>query len=210
MAPWLRDCVFDAWQPGIGDPTVMGWLTVLAYLAVFWLALRIAATPARFPPETRGREALLWAGIAGLLLLLAINKQLDLQTFVTVAGKCIALHDGWYAQRRAVQAAVLAGIGLAAAATLLLAARMLSGTLRREGLALLGLVLLAGFVMTRAVSFHAFDTVIGSRLAGWRLNWVFELGALALLALGALRVLALPARRGAADPHGARPPSPGG
>src|SRR5882672_1117833 len=32
---WIGD-----WSPGIGDPTVMGWLTVAAYFAASWLCVR--------------------------------------------------------------------------------------------------------------------------------------------------------------------------
>ena len=39
------------WSPGIGDPTVMGWLTVVAYLAAAWLCLRAFMVEKAGPPR---------------------------------------------------------------------------------------------------------------------------------------------------------------
>ena len=61
------------WKPGIGDPTVYGWLAAAAYALgalLCWRASRRA--PAR--------ERKFWLIAMALLAFLAINKQLDLQT----------------------------------------------------------------------------------------------------------------------------------
>lgn len=180
------DCIFAAWRPGIGDPHPMGWVTVGVYLLAA-LASAMVAWRGAFPPATRGRERVFWTLAALLLLFLAVNKQLDLQSFMTAAGRCMAKAQGWYENRRLVQLAfilVLAGTGVLILMSL---RRLLHGTLARTGLALLGLVLVSVFVVIRAAGFHHMDMLIATRVAGMRLNWLMELSGPLLVLMAALR-----------------------
>jgi hypothetical protein len=89
------------WRPGIGDPTLMGWVTVAAYFitAVFcWKSARAEDLRAR-RNSARSREALFWWAVFCFLFLLGVNKQLDLQTWFTLSAKHVALKTGWYEQR---------------------------------------------------------------------------------------------------------------
>lgn len=51
---------------------------------------------------TEGREQKLWLLIALMFIFLGINKQLDLQSALTEAGRILAIKQGWYAARRIV------------------------------------------------------------------------------------------------------------
>lgn len=179
-------CALAHWSPGIGDNTPVGWLTVLVYLAAAWAAARAALV--RVPNDPQGRrERLFWWAAAALLLFLSINKQLDLQTFVTAVARCHAQLSGWYEGRREVQRlfilAVAAG-GVIALAALALALR---GILGRIWLALAGLAFVCLFVVIRAASFHHMDALIGSTISGFRLNWLLELPGPILVLIVALR-----------------------
>lgn len=180
------DCILSVWSPGIGDPHPMGWVTVAVYLLAALAAASVVRRDA-FPPGSRARERMFWTLAALLLLFLAVNKQLDLQSFMTAAGRCMAQAQGWYENRRVVQVAfilVLAGAGVL---VLLGLRRLLRGTLARTGLALLGLVLVTVFVVIRAAGFHHMDMLIGARIAGMRLNWLLELPGPLLVLAAALR-----------------------
>ncbi|MDX8353118.1 isopropylmalate isomerase [Cognatiyoonia sp. IB215182] len=175
----LFDCVFSAWSPQIGDPTLIGWATVVAYALATVLALSVVATNSR-----RGR--FFWVVVTGLLCLLAINKQLDLQSALTAAARCLAQAQGWYEDRRSVQVAFIFFVAAAA----LVLGLTLAWTMRRQlpqiWLALLGLCLLLGFVAIRAAGFHHMDRLIGFEIGGVRMNWLLELGGIALIAINAL------------------------
>ena len=67
----------DRWRPGIGDPTVLGWATVAAY-GVGMVFCVLAARRSR--RNVGDRVAPLWWFLAAMMLVLGINKQLDLQT----------------------------------------------------------------------------------------------------------------------------------
>jgi hypothetical protein len=171
----------EPWRPGIGDPTVMGWATVVAYFA--------AATTCVFARRrSRGSsKGWVWPALAVALVVLGFNKQLDLQSWFTYVGKRTAIEQGWYDDRRSVQIGfivVLAAIGLSSAVVLL---HRLRGALDRFRWALVGAVLLIAFIVIRAASFHHVDLFLTLEIGGVRPNWVLELGGIGLIAFGALR-----------------------
>ena len=120
----------------------------------------------------RGR--LFWAVLGLLLAALAVNKQLGLQSAVTVMGKCLAHAQGWYDQRRVVQALFICLVAASALSLLLGLILSLRGRLPQNLLAAVGLVLVLAFVLVRALSFHHFDRVIGARNLGVTNNVMFE------------------------------------
>lgn len=171
------------WAPQIGDPDLTGWLTVAAYLLCFALAIAVCRHP------RRGVARGFWALIAMLMLALAVNKQLDLQSAVTAAGRCLARVQGWYGDRRTVQMAFIVGLVAMALTGLFLGTWALRGKLRWNGLALVGLVILSGFVVIRAVGFHHVDIMLGWQQMGVTGNYILENAGLALIALNALMIL---------------------
>lgn len=187
--PTLLACMARDWQPRIGDPEVTGWLTVLVYLLAFALSALAAW-------RGRGRAGnAFWTGTAALLLLLALNKQLDLQTALTAFGRCISHAQGWWEYRRPVQLgfilALLAGMVWAMRRVM---AQMNRRLLHQNRLALTGLGVLCAFVLMRAVGFHLVDSLIGIRIVGIPLNFVLENIGLILIAINAFRLTARTAR----------------
>ena len=179
----LRACIARDWTPVIGDPQVTGWLTVAAYVGCLWLAIRVL----RRRPAGAARG--LWLAIAVLMAFLALNKQLDLQTALTATGRCMARAQGWYDNRYAVQLAFIAGLVLGVIAAMAWATKSLRGQMRGNGLALLGLGVLCGFVLVRAVGFHHVDRLISMDFARVRFNFWFENAGLLLIAINALMLL---------------------
>lgn len=176
----IRGVDFDF---GIGDPTVVGWLTVAAYL----VAAGLAAVNAR--RELGGSDRTLrrlWSSLTVLLLFLAVNKQLDIQSYVTAVGRAVAREQGWYEARGTVQLAFVLLVGLATAATIALLTWALRGVRRQQWLTLVGITMILGFVLIRATSFHYVDALIGLEHGGIRLNWFIELGAIGVFSVAAL------------------------
>jgi hypothetical protein len=114
---------------------------------------------------------------------LGINKQLDLQTALTELGRVLASMQGWYEQRRTVQfwfIVAVAAICFLMALVLLVLARARRAPMP-TWLALVGVVIVLGFVTIRAASFHHFDQFIGSRVLGLKWNWVLEMGGISIV-----------------------------
>lgn len=184
----ISACFFDNWRIGIGDPSLLAWVTVAVYAVAALLCFAIVAGR-RFGPRDPRREAAFWL-IAGIILTaLALNKQFDLQTVLTATGRCVARDEGWYKQRRFVQYQFIMVSAAAAVTVLLLAALWLRRTLGRTGLPLLGLIFVAGFVVIRAVSLHHVDRLLGYTVATERLRYLLELPGPALVAASALWLL---------------------
>lgn len=185
----LLDCVTRGWRPGIGDPSAFAWTIVAIYALAAILAFMVALKRP-FPAASWRRERFFWLLVAFAMAALAVNKQLDLQSLLTTAGRCLAVAQGWYGQRRLVQMELVIGLGLVAVLTFLVAALVLRGTLQRTALPLLGLVFVGGFVMIRAAGFHHVDVLINQRLADVRVNWLLEVPGPLLVSLSAVWLLA--------------------
>jgi len=175
--PLLAMMVDGRWYPGIGDPSVVGWLTVAAYLAACVLCWRCAV---RSRAHKDGAQAV-WFFLAALLLVMGVNKQLDLQSLVTQVARDMVKANDW--PRRVVQVWFVAGVVVAGpvmiGAVLWLARRKL----KQLAMALVGVLFLICFVMVRAVSYHSIDQMLGTRFAGAKLNWILELSGIGCVAL---------------------------
>ena len=192
VGPLLLAAVEDGrWKPGIGDPTVMGWLTVAAYfvaaLGCYWSAWREPLPDGTRRPHAR--PATFWLVLAGLMVALGINKQLDLQSLATQIGRDAI--KGWdlYEKRRVLQVGFILTVALVCAgsfAALLWVARRL---LRYRWLAIVGMLFILGFVLIRASSFHNVDVLLSAWLGSVKWNWIFELGGISVVGLAAFRLV---------------------
>jgi hypothetical protein len=166
------------WRPKIGDPSMMGWFTVVMYGIGAVLALRV---------WIRQRD-LLWMGVALVMTALCVNKQLDLQSLFTDIGRVAFHYLGLFEQRRQFQKwFVLGVVGIAGVAGVWFLWRRYTFWIRHKLLSS-GLFFLVTFIVVRAISFHHFDVFIKSEiLGGVRMNWVLELGGISMICLAALR-----------------------
>jgi hypothetical protein len=183
----------DHWAPGIGDPTVVGWVTVAAYFIAAFLSWRAMRAASELTGVSRG-PVRFWAILTAVLVFLGFNKQLDLQTWFTLFFKHLALEEGWYEIRRKFQAAFIAGVAIAGSLSLV-GMRMLAGSANRSiRTALTGSVFLGCFILIRASSFHHVDQMLGMDLGGLKVNWILELGSIAVIGYAAQIALTWPHR----------------
>ncbi len=144
------------WVAGIGDPSIVGWVTVGVYAAGVALAARNAAAARR-----TGVPTSFWYALTAMLLALGLNKQLDLQSWFGQTGRDMAIAQGWYESRRVVQAVFIALLCAGAAGVLLWARRQWAGLWREYRWVFAGVTLLLVFIVIRAASFHHIDEFIG-------------------------------------------------
>jgi hypothetical protein len=166
------------WRPGIGDPTIGGWVTVVLYFLAVWSTWKTAN--AIYTPK----ESWLWLLISLMFVALGINKQLDLQTAFTELGRIVAFDEGWYDQRQIVQIWFIIGVAIVCLLIgigLLVLAWDASFAAR---IALMGMVLVLGFVLIRAASFHHIDRFIVDRILGLKWNCVIEMSGISIVLLG--------------------------
>lgn len=163
------------------DVSPIAWFIVAAYFGAAALSFWAARAA-----QENGREWLFWFGCACLMVLLAFNKQLDLQSYITTFGRSLAEKEGWFQERRGVQEVfiVLLAIGVAAAiAALWLWLRQSAAAVKA---AAFGLVVLFAFILLRAASFHHMDRWVTRNIAGMRTGWWLELVGITIAAFSAV------------------------
>jgi hypothetical protein len=167
---------------------VVGRLTAILYLvtSVSCWVLAYASVLARKPAladARRSRERCAWRSISVLFLLLGINRQLDLLTTLTQAGRILAHSEGWYEQRQLFQ---LTFISLVAVICFISGIAVLIWG--RDApicawIAMIGTTLVSGYVLIRAASYHHVDRFVGQTIFGLRWNWILEIGGIVLVLL---------------------------
>ncbi|MEM9357605.1 MAG: hypothetical protein AAGB04_15475 [Pseudomonadota bacterium] len=172
------------WQSVVGSSSFGDWLTVALYLGAALLCY-FAAGLSRHSGSGRA-ETFLWQVLIFGLLLLGINKQLDVQSALAEIGRSFAHQQGWYEVRRPIQfvfilAALISVLGLAAY-VLVLTTEMT----RPTRFAVFAALFLLAFVVVRAASFHWVDQLIGTRILGLYWNWILEMGGLIAIQAAAL------------------------
>ena len=167
------------WYAGIGDPTLLGWITVSAYCVA---TLRCTFKASMLDKNEANYR--FWAYLAMFLLLLAINKQLDLQSWFTQAMKTAAQMHGWYGQRKSLQVIFIAFLSVSMLFTLLSIRLYLAQSWHHYPITWIGIVFLSTFILMRAASFSHIDQMIHYPIFGIRLNGVVEIGSIALIFFG--------------------------
>ncbi len=174
----MDDGWIGRWSPRIGDPTWVGWFTVLLYFAAAFAAFRLLrAQNASFDRP----ELWFWRGLTLLLVALGLNKQFDLQTAFTELGRVIAYEQGWYEERRGVQRLFIVAIGvtgLVVSAAVALAVRRAPPATK---LTLVGVACLLLFIVVRASSFHHVDGFLGGTVLALKWNWVLEISGISIV-----------------------------
>jgi hypothetical protein len=179
---------------------LLGWATVASYLTVALLCWRWARLLRREAGNVnRVRQVLYCHGLAVVTLLLGLNKQLDIQTWLASIGRDLARAEGWYDERADVQVALILAFSVFALTGFALGTWWLRRDRDGTRVSLLGLFFLVLFLLIRALSFNKVDHWLGIDLGGFRVNHALELGGIGLIALGALLGLRATRRSRAAD-----------
>jgi hypothetical protein len=173
------------WSPGIADSTFANWATVILYLFTSWRCLVVARAPARWP-RTAEREYLAWWGLAVLFFVLGVNKQLGLESALTKLGRAIVFHGGWAEYKFAIQLGLISAVLVFCILMGWVLAVLIRHAHSAAWLAILGAILVMGFVAVRAVSLHDIDQFIDSRFLMLRWNWILEIGGTLLVLLASI------------------------
>jgi len=186
----------ERWPLDFGDPSILGWACVAAYLAAAWAcfyAWRKSRNEATPPARA------LWFGLGVGLVAFLINKQLDFQLLLIDAGRKLASAEGWYGNRRVVLGVFLGLLGLVgfAAAVFTLRKARPVGPAR---VALAGFTCLVLVLLLRAAPWQPIRALLGGQLFNENAG-LFEVHLSELFELALLMVVALAARCSRQPPH---------
>jgi CDP-diglyceride synthetase len=155
----------------------VAWVVVVIYMLAIVAALRNLVAARR-----NGLPADFWGLLAVLLLLLGVNKQLDLQIWFIETGRDFAVAQGWYERRRLVQWIFVAVLLVAMVFSILRVRERWADLWHQYRLVCAGVCLLLVFVFLRAASFQHVDELVGVDVGTGRPTKVLEPAALLLIA----------------------------
>jgi hypothetical protein len=140
---------YGEWKLGFNDPTTAGWMATSIYIFTALLCLAYA----RCAEPVRGHRVFWWSLAVGLLVM-GINKQLDLHVLLEDIGRELAKRHGLYFQRRNIQMSFVTALATASLIILVFIGWMNRGISLQRWLAFCGIVLLVAFIIARAASMH--------------------------------------------------------
>ena len=179
------------WEPGIGDPTPMGWFTVVAYGIACILCIRAAyEKPGGLAAIDTTKHAMFWFTLGIVMFIFTINKQLDFQAWLWLTGRNMIDEYGWSEHKKTIQISSMLAVIFISVAELayfiwLTRSAVCRQIFRHRLFALSGVVFTLCFIIIRALSLHGVDKLLGWRLGELRINWVLENMGILLVAVGA-------------------------
>lgn len=183
----------ELWTIGIGDPTLVGWVTVVVYFFVALICLKATFTPNpssinNIPNQGKSIK-IFWLSLTIILVFLGINKQLDFQTLLIQLGREFAKSHGWFEYRRTIQLMFIITIGLFGITTLVVLFRAFHNSCSTIKIALTGSIILFTFIIIRASAFNHISELIHINLLNLEINDILELSGLAVIGFGGYRFI---------------------
>jgi hypothetical protein len=182
------------WRLEIGDPTVLGWSTTLAFLVGGLLCFRAFQSSHRTNPAPCTDSPWIWLLLCVGLLGLAVNKQLDLQNLATDIIRSMAYSQGWYENRRPFQYAFGIGFSLIAVVSLWIFKKHAGHFFTDHPWCLAGMALLSLFLVLRVASIEHLDDALNLDTLWDGAARFLEVGGALCLSLGAVRHHPTPSR----------------
>ncbi len=175
------------WSFESHDP-VWAWLIVAMYAVAAILCLRalFASQRSLFPEKIKKKSKAFWAVLFVIMLFLACNKQLDIQTYITAVGREVANSQGWYDQRRLVQKDFILVLGLVAFLFLFYLAYIVYYLPTGNKISMVGALCTFTFIGMRAASFHHLDHFVARTIFGVKMHILVEICGGFIVSLGAL------------------------
>jgi len=180
---WSLEYLMGQWRPTFGDPDFIGWFTTGSYFVCAILSFIVALAS----PKGDRRSFSFWGMISLFMIMLGINKQLDLQTLLTEMGRQIASTQGWMDQRRIVQFLFVVAFGTAVMIAFLLFAIIMQNFFRQHILVFIGVFFLLSYIIIRAATFHHFGEMFRSQFFAIRMIWLLELTGIYFIVLAGIK-----------------------
>jgi hypothetical protein len=146
--------------------------------------------------EARPRIPWVWAAVGALIIGIAAAEWWNVGHAVADLGRSEARDEGWYGDRRPVQAAVIGAVVVAITIAWLAVGARWARSYRRYWPVLSAVVALLAFLLVRAISLHALDAAFNRDVVGiMRAGDLVEIaGAIAISAAALLQVILRPER----------------
>lgn len=146
------------WKDKRGDPTAVGWLTTVLYLSVFVASIYWVIQTRAINPNFK--YSWFWLGASILILLLGINKQLDIQMLFADLARFYAKLSGIYMNRKPFQQKIISFLATIGISTFSVLLYLLRKAPKKMWLTLVGFSILFSFPLIRLVSLHSLEALL--------------------------------------------------
>jgi len=179
----------NGWSLHVGDPYLMGWIIFGGYLIASILCLFTGISKAKL--EVSHKNLIFWFGLSIIMLLLGINKQLDLQVLFIAIGRIIAHSQGWFDIRREVQKIFIISSALSSLIFIAITSWFLKKQLLKNIIIIIGFILIFSFVLIRAFSINHIVFIPSqlNHVGSIKLKYVLESCGILCICYGALQEL---------------------
>ena len=129
-----------------------------------------------FADRFTAKHRFIWGGLSLGMAFLAINKQLDLQTWFQAILKGWAYQGGWYDYGQKLQIIFLMGLALVSLGLVAGIGFWMRHVWWRYLFVLLGVLFLARFIIVRAATFFGVSLPkLSAYTGGLQINWLLEI-----------------------------------
>ena len=177
------------WQTAFDDTAVFGLLITALYFVAFLLSIAVVFVDHAIFVNKRRVQSLFWWSIAAFMLLMSINKQLDLQTIFIGLGKSLFLALDLYDVRRDYQRLFSIGFVLVVALCLIFTFIKLLPVIKKHLLAMVGLLFLVIYIDVRMLAVNRLGQVFDPLGQGIPVERLFEFAGVLLIMMNAIILL---------------------
>jgi hypothetical protein len=167
------------WKKDRGDPTVMGWFITFCYFLTFIISFYLVK---KTIPFIKNKNIIwFWYSVTILIILLGINKQLDLQMLFADYARLYAKMSGMFVNRRPFQhkiISLLATMGISVFSIFIYTFWRAPKTI---WVALIGFSILFSFPLIRLVSLHRLEALLYKSFLSVRIVDVIEVMGIAIV-----------------------------
>lgn len=168
------------WRTQRGDYTLAGWGITLSYAVCVFFFIYCLKGVANHDAS----ERLFWRVLFMVVLLLCINKQLDLQMLITDIARTAAKELQVYEFRKPIQIKVISFFASMAIGLFCLVGMLVRQAHKGLLLALAGISVITGYLFLRLMSYHSVDAMLGRKLFIFSLFDVIEFLGILLIGAG--------------------------
>lgn len=172
---------------GAGHLTALGWTSFALYMAAGLISLRSAGVARSHRLDALGQ---IWTWLAAVLVVLGLNKPINLQTSLIRLGRHFMNGENLDAYRMKLHALFFLGFLLTVVALIGLALFLGRAQLQRFGrelpLAAGGCALVGVYVLIRSVSITQVDQMLGMNFKHLPFLWLLEASGLMLIIIQGL------------------------
>lgn len=172
-------CGVRDWMGLWGDPLISGTVFMAAYL----LGALLILSGAR---RTQGRERTLWRICGILFLFQVVNTHLDSHALIFTVGRCLAHAQGWYEDRRTVQAIAAITLALLLGLLLIFTAIYFFRSILGNLALVFGVSIALGFTVLKGINLHGLEAYYAGQYGPFRGADLIELSGVAIATLAAL------------------------